>query len=408
MKVVVRVEVLWPGPSMWSRQPENRAAGLAGGRPGPGQVVRAAGAWFAPWFVRRQAFAVRSGHSTGWRIRQAAIKRRETAMAKKQENGGKCRTKQIDTSVKSEKASLDFPSMAVAVVGTCDRVAEKLPPGLYVVSTPIGNLGDITLRALATLAAADVVACEDTRVTSRLLNAYGLRKPLLSYHEHNATARHPELMRIIAEGRAVALVSDAGTPVVSDPGYGLVSASRDAGYAVFAIPGANAMLAAIASCGLPSDRFMFVGFLPAKSAGRKKELEKLAGIGATLVFHETAPRLSAALADMAATLGGERQAAVARELTKLFEEVQRGTIDELARHYAEAPQPKGEILILVSSLPDREEKITDTAATARLLADSLKRMSLRDAVAEVAAITGAKRGEIYKMAISMIGDMSDI
>ncbi len=279
---------------------------------------------------------------------------------------------------------------------------EKLPSGLYVVSTPIGNLGDVTLRALATLKAADVVACEDTRVTAKLLTAYGIKKPLLSYHDHNAENRQPEMLRRISEGQAVALVSDAGTPLVSDPGYKIVVACREAGLAVIAVPGANAMLTAMACCGLPSDRFCFGGFLPPKTSARRIELDAWKKLDATLVFHETPPRLAASLSDMAAVLGGQRQAAVARELTKLFEEVRRGTLAELSAHYASSPLPKGEIVVVIGRPEAAAESCgeDERASALKLLSERLPRLSVRDAVAEVAKITGMKRKEVYALALS--------
>src|SRR5688500_1307193 len=194
-----------------------------------------------------------------------------------------------------------------------------LAPGLHLVATPIGNLRDITIRALETLAAADVIACEDTRVTRRLLDHYGIATPLTPYHEHNAAAARPKLLTRLAAGEAVTLVSDAGTPLVSDPGFKLVRAARDAGHAVTALPGASATLAALASAGLPTDRFFFEGFLPAKQGQRRGRIAEIAAIPATLILFESGPRLARTLADVAAGLG-PREAAVCRELTKLHEE----------------------------------------------------------------------------------------
>ena len=225
--------------------------------------------------------------------------------------------------------------------------APPLAAGLHLVATPIGNLRDITLRALETLAAADLIACEDTRVTRRLLDRYGIATPLTPYHEHNASAARPKLIARLAAGESVALVSDAGTPLVSDPGFKLVRAAREAGHTVTALPGASATLAALASAGLPTDRFFFEGFLPAKPGQRKNRIAELARIPATLILFESGPRLPAALADLAAGLAG-REAAVCRELTKLHEEVRRGDLAELAQAYADGAETRGEIVIVVA------------------------------------------------------------
>ncbi len=215
------------------------------------------------------------------------------------------------------------------------RLAARAPePGLYVVATPIGNLGDVSLRALETLAAADVVACEDTRVTAVLLRHFGIETPLFAYHDHNAARQRPKLLDALAGGKVVALVSDAGTPLISDPGYKLVKEARAAGHAVVPVPGASALLAGLVASGLPTDAFLFAGFLPPKSAARRTRLGELKAVPATLVFYETGPRLAAALADMAEVLSGERPATVARELTKAFETVRTGTLRSLAEAYA--------------------------------------------------------------------------
>ena len=217
--------------------------------------------------------------------------------------------------------------------------APRLAAGLYLVATPIGNLRDVTLRALETLAAADLIACEDTRVTRKLLDPYGISTPLTAYHEHNAAAARPKLIARLAAGEALALVSDAGTPLVSDPGFKLVRAAQDAGHAVTALPGASATLAALASSGLPTDRFFFEGFLPAKEGQRKSRVAELARIPATLILFESGPRLPRALADLAAGLG-PRDAAICRELTKLHEEVRRGDLAALAQTYADGAETR--------------------------------------------------------------------
>src|SRR3974390_18833 len=215
---------------------------------------------------------------------------------------------------------------------TIDRQAVTAPAlagGLYVVATPIGNLGDISLRALATLAAADVIACEDTRVTAKLLDHYGIATPLTPYHEHNAATARPKILARRAAGDAVALVSDAGTPLISDPGFKLVRAARAAGHTVTALPGPSAVLAALTVSALPTDRFLFEGFLPAKEAQRRKRIDEIKLVPASLVLFETGPRLAASLAALAALLGA-REAAVCRELTKLYEEVRHGSLPDLA------------------------------------------------------------------------------
>ncbi len=274
----------------------------------------------------------------------------------------------------------------------------KSPPGLYLVATPIGNLGDVTLRALDLLAHVDVVACEDTRVTGKLLRRHGIEARLTPYHEHNAERARPALLRRIAAGESIALVSDAGTPLVSDPGYKLVQEAIAAGLRVTALPGASAMLTALQLSGLPTDRFLFAGFLPRREGERQAALAALAAVPATLIFYETAPRLAAALAALEAVLG-DRPAAVARELTKLFEEVRRDRLSALARHYAEAGPPRGEIAIVVA--PPAAPVAIAATEIERRLAEALAETSLKDAVARVAAETGRPRREIYGMALAL-------
>jgi 16S rRNA (cytidine1402-2'-O)-methyltransferase len=280
--------------------------------------------------------------------------------------------------------------------------APALAAGLHLVATPIGNLRDITLRALETLAAADLIACEDTRVTRRLLDHYGIATPLTPYHEHNAAAARPKLLGRLAAGERVALVSDAGTPLVSDPGFKLVRAARDAGHTVTALPGASATLAALASAGLPTDRFFFEGFLPAKQGQRKARIAELARIPATLILFETGPRLAAALTDLAAGLGG-REAAVCRELTKLHEEVRRGELGELAQAYAQGAETRGEIVIVVAP-PATDAASLDQAELDALLRRALDRASVKDAVSEVASATGRPRREVYQRALALNGE----
>src|SRR5271156_5927936 len=221
-------------------------------------------------------------------------------------------------------------------VGGRDVDVMRVTPGLHIVATPIGNLGDVTLRALETLAGADLIACEDTRVTRKLLDRYGIATPLTPYHEHNAAKARPLLLRRLGEGAAIALVSDAGTPLISDPGFKLVRAAADAGHTVTALPGASALLAGLTVAGLPTDQFFFAGFLPPKQAARRTRVAELSRIPATLVLFETGPRIAAALADLAAGLGEDREAALGRELTKLHEEVLRGDLATLARIFADS------------------------------------------------------------------------
>ncbi len=273
-----------------------------------------------------------------------------------------------------------------------------VPPGLYLVATPIGNLGDITLRALEVLRGVALVACEDTRVTGKLLAAYGISARLSPYHEHNAERARPKLLAELARGAAIALVSDAGTPLVSDPGHKLVGEALALGLPVTAVPGASAVLTALALSTLPSERFLFAGFLPAKAGQRRKTLAELASVKATLVLFETAPRLANSLADMAELLG-ERRAAVARELTKLYEEVRRGPLAELARHYREAGPPKGELVVVVG--PPKAKEPPDAAMLDRMLEAALAEASLRDAAERVAAASGLARRRVYARALEL-------
>ncbi len=275
-------------------------------------------------------------------------------------------------------------------------------PGLHVVATPIGNLRDVTIRALETLAGADVIACEDTRVTRRLLDHYGIATPLVPYHEHNAATMRPKLLARLAARDAVALVSDAGTPLVSDPGFKLVREAREAGYAVNALPGASAVLVALAVAALPTDRFFFEGFLPAKETARRTRLATLARIPATLILFESGPRLAAALADLAEIFGA-REAAVCRELTKLHEEVRRAPLAELAAAYArDDAETRGEIVIVVA--PPADEAPPEGDDVDALLRRALTRVSVKDAVAEVAAATGLPRREVYQRALDLTKD----
>jgi len=269
--------------------------------------------------------------------------------------------------------------------------------GLIVVATPIGNMADITERALSTLRDADVVACEDTRMTGALMARHGIGTALLAYHEHNAARMRPLLIARLQRGETVALVSDAGTPLVSDPGYKLVRAAIEAGIPVTTAPGPSAVLAALVVAGLPTDRFLFAGFLPPRSAARRTALAEVADIRASLVFFESPTRLAESLADMVAVLGA-RDAAIVREVTKLYEEVRRAPLAELEAHYAAAPAPKGEIVIVVGPPPVSE---TADDAIDAALRDALKTATLRDAVTTVAAATGAARRRVYGRALAL-------
>jgi len=271
-----------------------------------------------------------------------------------------------------------------------------LASGLYVVATPIGNLRDITLRALDVLAGCDLVLAEDTRVAGKLLSAFGLANKLDRYDEHGAERTRPKALAALAEGARVALVSDAGTPLVSDPGYRLVREAAEAGHPVYPIPGASALLAGLSVAGLPTDRFLFAGFPPPKSAARRALFAELAGIRATLAFFEGGPRLAASLADMAAVFG-DREAVVCRELTKLYETVVRGRLSALAAD-RQFEAPKGELVVLVG--PGREAQATADDADAALR-EALARLRPAEAAAEVARALGLPRRDLYKRALAL-------
>lgn len=278
---------------------------------------------------------------------------------------------------------------------------QSLVPGLYFVATPIGAARDITLRALDILANADILAAEDTRNTRRLLDIHGIalnRRPLIAYHDHNGPAQRPRLLAQLRDGKSIAYVSDAGTPLIADPGFVLAREAIADGHAVTAAPGPSALLAALTLGGLPTDRFYFGGFLPSKSAARKKALNALANVPGTLVFFESPKRVGETLTDMVECLGGDRQAAVCRELTKKFEEVQRASLAELAMLYRESP-PRGEIVLLVGPPPERPADADDLRiALGRELAEA---GSLRDAVDRVADMLGLPRKEVYRAALEL-------
>jgi 16S rRNA (cytidine1402-2'-O)-methyltransferase len=286
------------------------------------------------------------------------------------------------------------------MIGRAEFAAPPLPPALYLVATPIGNLADITLRALETLAAADILACEDTRVTRVLLGRYGIRRRTTAYHEHNTAQAGPRLIAALGEGKSVALVSDAGTPLVSDPGYRLVTQAIEAGIRVVPIPGASAALASLALSGMPSDAFLFAGFLPAKAGQRRARLEELKAVPATLIFFESPRRLADALAAMAGTLGGDRAAVVLRELTKTFEERRAGSLDALAAHYAEAGAPKGEVVVCVEPPSAGAAEIADVD---RLLLALAAEMPASKAAAEAARMTGEAKPALYRRLLDLKG-----
>ena len=277
--------------------------------------------------------------------------------------------------------------------------AEPLAPGLHIVATPIGNLKDISFRALSTLAAADAVLAEDTRTSKTLLAHYGIATPLLPYHEHNAAQMRPKILDRLRQGGKLALISDAGTPLVSDPGYKLVAEVVAEGLPVTGIPGPSAVLAALVLAGLPTDRFFFEGFLPPKSAARKGRLTELAAIPGTLVFFESPRRLAEMLADAAAVLGA-RSGAVARELTKYYENVRRGALPELAAHYAEAEEARGEIVVVIGP-PDASAAAAQGDTLDEALRAALAKVSLKEAVAQVAAASGQPRRVVYARALEL-------
>jgi len=276
--------------------------------------------------------------------------------------------------------------------------APPLEAGLYLVATPIGHLRDVTLRALDTLAGADLIACEDTRVTRKLLDHYGIVTPLKPYHEHNAAQARPALLARLRDGAAVALVSDAGTPLISDPGYKLVREASEQNHTVIAIPGASAVLTALGVAALPTDRFFFEGFLPTKRAARQSRAALLARLPATLIVFETGARIAGALADLAEALGA-RPAAVCRELTKLHEEVRRADLPTLAHDYAMGAEVRGEFVIVIGPPGDDARPDSDDVDT--LLRAALARVSVKDAVGEVAAATGQPRRDVYQRALAL-------
>ncbi|VAW20509.1 16S rRNA (cytidine(1402)-2'-O)-methyltransferase [hydrothermal vent metagenome] len=276
--------------------------------------------------------------------------------------------------------------------------APQLAPGLYVVATPIGNLGDITLRALQTLAGADLVLCEDTRMSARLFAHYAITTPKTALHEHNERAKIASIIGQLSEGKSICLISDAGTPLISDPGFPLVRAAQQEGLPVFALPGASALLAALMVAGLPTDRFGFIGFLPAKAMARKKALGELAATTQTLVFYESARRLPAAINAMREIFGAEREAVLGLELTKKFERTIRGTLGQLEEKLLETP-PRGEAVIVVGGA--EHETADNSEIWQAALALALKTQPLRTAVDEIAAIYQLRRKQVYDAALKL-------
>lgn len=278
-----------------------------------------------------------------------------------------------------------------------DGPESELAPGLYLVATPIGNLADITLRALAVLRGADRIFCEDTRVTRKLLTRYAISTPLAPYHDHNAEEVRPAILAALRRSERVALVSDAGTPLISDPGYKLVRAAIAEDLPVTAVPGASAAVTALILSGLPPYAFLFAGFLPPRQAARRRTLERWAAVEGSLVFFESTARLVETLSDMAAVLGN-RPAAVARELTKLHEEVRRGGLAELANYYRSAGPPRGEAVIVVA--PPLRSKPDEVEIDERLR-KALAELGVREAAAKLAGETGLPRGELYRRALAI-------
>jgi 16S rRNA (cytidine1402-2'-O)-methyltransferase len=290
------------------------------------------------------------------------------------------------------------PSGPSFVLGGHFFAAPKAAAGLYLVATPIGNLGDITLRALETLAGVDLIACEDTRITRRLTERYGIAVELTPYHEHNAATARPKILRRLADGASVALVSDAGTPLISDPGFKLVREACAAGHSVVALPGPSSVLAALSVAGLPTDRFFFEGFLPPKSNARRARLKELARIDATLVVFESGNRVQDTLADLADIMGA-REAAICRELTKLHEEVRRAKLSELAQE-ADRLETRGEFVLVIAPPTAHADAFTAEAVD-DLLRETLSHQSVKDAVAHAVELSGRPRREVYARALQI-------
>ena len=280
-----------------------------------------------------------------------------------------------------------------------EKQPKRLKAGLHIVATPIGNLGDISKRALETLKSADVIACEDTRVTSKLLQAYLIKKPTIAYHEHNGEQQRPKIEKLIQEGKAVALVSDAGTPLISDPGFKLVEYLAGQEHYITSLPGPSAAIAALTLAGLPTDRFLFLGFSPNKSGARQSWFNAEKQERGSLIYYESARRLAAGLADAQETLGN-RRAAVCREISKKFEEVIRGDLKSLIARYEEQGAPKGEIVVVIEG-NNSEPSQTSDIDTDMLLAKALEHMSVKSAAAFVSEVTGTRKKELYNKALEI-------
>ena len=293
---------------------------------------------------------------------------------------------------------MDGNERSQASDGQASRKPPPLVPGLHIVATPIGNLRDITLRALDVLREADLIACEDTRVFAKLASTYGIAAPTVAYSDATQDSAEPRIVRALAAGKRVALVSDAGMPLISDPGYRLVRAALAGDHVVTSAPGASAVPMALALSGLPTDRFFFGGFLPAKEGERRRAIASAAEVPATLVFFEAPHRLAASLVDLAGLLG-PRPAAIARELTKLFEEVRRGPLSELAQHYALHPDVKGEIVLVIG--PPGESEAPAAERLDEALRSAMAGASVKDAAAEVAARYGLRRRDVYARALEL-------
>ena len=306
------------------------------------------------------------------------------------------------TSTNRTERSAEPVARTFAIAGQVLTVPRPIP-GLYLVATPIGNLGDITLRALETLASADIIACEDTRVTRRLTERYAIAAPLKSYHEHNAAVVRPEILARLAQGESVALVSDAGTPLISDPGFKLVREASTAGHQVFAVPGASSVLSALSVAALPTDRFFFEGFLPAKQAARRARLAEIARIGATVVIFESGSRVQHTLRDLADIMG-LRDAAICREMTKMHEEITRAPIAELARS-ADGLETRGEFVLVIGPPTADMQTISDDKLD-EMLRRSLQRDSVKDAVAHAVELSGRPRREIYARALDLAKELA--
>ena len=286
------------------------------------------------------------------------------------------------------------------IIGANAYEAPALEPALYLVATPIGNLGDITLRAIETIAAADVLACEDTRVTRILLDRYGIHQKPIVYQEHNVEEAGRKLLGALEDNQSVALVSDAGMPLISDPGFRLVAEAREKNIKIVPVPGASAALTALIATGLPTDSFFFSGFLPTKSMQRKARLEELGAIPASLIFYESPHRVSTTLADMVDVFGKDRRGAICREMTKKFETVDVAPLSELKERYNDSEKIRGEIVIIVEP-PSKQEEKFDTEEIDKLLIDLAKDLSVAKAAAEAAKITGHKKPELYKRLLSL-------